>query len=117
MPLTLPTLPEPSEGELGPYCVIARHRAKPGLADALERRMIADLAMTRSEAGCLQFHIHRDRSDPYLFVVYEVWRDIAALRHHFAQPYVQRFVAEASAYEPGDMEVEWLIMASPYPWS
>ena len=34
MPIVLPILPEPSPGETGPYCVIAKHRALPGRADA-----------------------------------------------------------------------------------
>ena len=50
MPIVLPILPEPSPGETGPYCVIARHRALPGRADAYEQRM-------RAEPGALQFHI------------------------------------------------------------
>lgn len=80
MPLTLPILPEADRGETGPYCVIAQHRAKPGLADALEQRMLADIPLTRAEPGCLQFHLHRDRADRNLFVVYEIWRDLAALK-------------------------------------
>jgi Antibiotic biosynthesis monooxygenase len=74
MPIVLPKLPDPDLDETSPYCVIAKHRAKPGKADAYERRMLADLANTRAEPGALQFHIHRDRSDPDLFVIYEVWR-------------------------------------------
>jgi quinol monooxygenase YgiN len=115
MPLTLPILPEADRGETGPYCVIAQHRAKPGLADALEQRMLADIPLTRAEPGCLQFHLHRDRADRNLFVVYEIWRDLAALKFHFDQPYVRQFVADASPMEAGDMSVQWLIMSSSLP--
>ena len=114
MAIVLPKLPDPALDEKGPYCVIARHRAKPGRAEAYEKRMLADLAPTRAEPGALQFHIHRDRFDPDLLVIYEVWRDVNALREHFDQPYVRRFVAESAEYIDGDMEVQWLIMASPY---
>jgi hypothetical protein len=37
MGIVLPTLPAPALDETSPYCVIAKHRAKPGLADAYER--------------------------------------------------------------------------------
>jgi quinol monooxygenase YgiN len=114
MPFSLPKLPEPSPGETTPYCVIAKHRAKPGLADALERRMIADLKRTRAEPGALQFHIHRDRFDRNLFVIFEVWRNREALRRHFEQPFVKDFVADSAEYEEGNMEVQWLTMASEY---
>jgi quinol monooxygenase YgiN len=68
MPIVLPKLPDPDLEETRPYCVIAKHRAKPGRADAYERRMLADLENTRAEPGALQFHIHRDRFDRNLFV-------------------------------------------------
>ena len=114
MAIVLPKLPDPALDETGPYCVIAKHRAKPGRADAYEKRMLADLAATRAEPGALQFHIHRDRFDRNLFVIYEVWRDVKALREHFAKPYVSRFVADSADYIDGDMEVQWMVMASGY---
>lgn len=114
MPITLPHLPEPDPSYRGPFVVIARHRAVPGTADELEKRMLFDLANTRAEHGCLQFHIHRDRADRDLFVIYEVWRDVAALKTHFVTDYVQAFVHESAPYETGDMEVQFLTMSSPY---
>ncbi len=114
MAIELPELPDPAPEETGPYCVIAKHRAKPGRADAYEKRMLADLEDTRAEPGALQFHIHRDRFDRNLFVIYEVWRDVKALREHFEKPYVRRFVADSAEYIEGDMQVQWMIMASGY---
>jgi quinol monooxygenase YgiN len=114
MPIVLPDLPQPGPGESGPYCVVARHRAKPGRADAYQRRMLADLQQTRSEPGALQFHVHRDRSDPDVFVIYEVWRDVDALRQHFETAYVKQFVVDSDAYIEGNMEVQWMVMASEY---
>jgi quinol monooxygenase YgiN len=114
MPIVLPKLPDPDLDETGPYCVIAKHRAKPGLADAYERRMLADLEETRAEPGAFQFHIHRDRFDRDLFVIYEVWRDLNSLREHFEKPYVKQFVTDSAQYIEGNMEVQWLVMASEY---
>jgi quinol monooxygenase YgiN len=114
MALKLPELPQPSTGEEAPYCVIAKHRAAPGQRDALVTRMLQDIDATRAEIGCLQFHIHRDRSDPDLIVIYEIWRSIDALKSHFGEDYVRKFVADAGQYEPGDMEAQWLEMLSPY---
>jgi quinol monooxygenase YgiN len=114
IPIALPTLPETAVGEIGPYCVIAKHHAKPGKADAYEKRMLADIKNTRGEPGALQFHIHRDRSDPNVFVIYEVWKDRDALRQHFKMPYVKKFVADSAEYVDGNMEVQWLVMASDY---
>src|SRR4051812_9987942 len=57
MSITLPHLPELDPGDTGPFVIIAKHRAVSGTADALEKRMLLDLANTRAEHGCLQFHI------------------------------------------------------------
>jgi len=114
MALTLPDLPLPATDEDTPYCVIAKHRANPGQCEALVARMLEDLEATRLETGCLQFHIHRDRSDPDLVVIYEIWRNIDALKSHFGEAYVKKFVADAGEYEPGGMETQWLEMLSPY---
>jgi quinol monooxygenase YgiN len=114
MPIVLPKLPDPDLNETSPYCVIAKHRAKPGRADAYERRMLVDLEDTRAEPGALQFHIHRDRFDRDCFVIYEVWRDMRALREHFEKPYVKQFAADSVQYIEGNMEVQWLVMASKY---
>jgi quinol monooxygenase YgiN len=112
--IVLPKLPDPDPGEIGPYCLVAKHRARPGLADAYEKRMLADLERTRAETGAFQFHIHRDRSDRNLFVIYEVWRDVKALREHFEKPYVKQFVTDSAQYIEGNMDVEWLTMVSKY---
>jgi quinol monooxygenase YgiN len=114
MSIVLPRLPDPAADETGPYCVIATHRALPGKADAYERRMLADLERTRAEPGALQFHIHRDRADPNVFVIYEVWMDVDALRAHFDTTYVRQFVADAAEFVDGDMSVQWLVMKSDY---
>jgi quinol monooxygenase YgiN len=114
MPIVLPQLPPPLPGETGPYCVIAKHRALPGMADEYERRMLADISATRAEAGALQFHVHRDRHDRNLFVIYEVWKDVEALRRHFETPNVKQFVADSARYIDGDMDVQWLAMSSGY---
>jgi quinol monooxygenase YgiN len=76
--------------------------------------MRADLGNTRAEPGALQFHVHRDRHDRGLFVIYEVWRNIEALRAHFGKPYVKQFVKDSAEFIEGDMDVQWLVMVSPY---
>ena len=47
-------------------------------------------------------------------MIYEVWRDVQALREHFEKPYVKQFVVDSAEYIEGDMEVQWMIMDSGY---
>ena len=107
-------LPSPDRNDTGPYALAGQARAKPGKADALEAALIALVGPTREEDGVLQYHVHRDRADPDLFVFYEVWESVAHLEAHLLQPYVQDFLATRHMLLEGDMDVRWLRMASPY---
>jgi quinol monooxygenase YgiN len=49
----------------------------------------------RREPGCLMFVVHRHRSDPARFFVYEQYRDDAALDAHRQTPHYQQYVAGA----------------------
>lgn len=108
------TLPIQDRDETGPYALAGQARAKAGKADALEAALIALVAPTRQEDGALQYHVHRDRADPDLFVFYEVWASASHLEAHILQPYMQDFLARRHTLLEGDMDVRWLRMASPY---
>ncbi|MDQ0321983.1 quinol monooxygenase YgiN, partial [Pararhizobium capsulatum DSM 1112] len=70
---------------------------------------------TRQEPGALEYHVHRDRADPGLFVFYEAWQSLAHLKTHLAQPYIVDFLTRRAEYLDGEMEVKWLKMKSTYP--
>ena len=109
-----PDLPMPDEGETGPYALVGTARAKPGLVDALEKRLVSMVAPTREEPGVLAYHIHRDRADRSRLVFYEAWQSIDELRQHFDQPHVVSFLNDRHTYLEGDLDITWLRMASPY---
>lgn len=108
-------LPEPSNGEVGPYTLVGRARAKPGMAAALEKRLLAMVAPTRAEDGVLEYHVQRDRADDNCFVFFEAWRSLDDLKAHLAMPYVQDFLTSRMDYLEEDMSIQWLEMLSPYP--
>lgn len=109
-----PDLPLPDEDEDGPYALVGTARARDGLADALETRLVAMVAPTREEPGVLAYHVHRDRADRSRLVFYEAWRSIDDLRRHLEQPYVQSFLSERHHYLLGDLDIIWLRMSGPY---
>lgn len=109
-----PVLPLPDDGETGPYALVGTARAKPGLADALEKRLISMVAPTRKEAGALAYHVHRDRADPSLFVFYEAWQSIDHLKQHFEASHVSSFLEDRLRYLDGDLDITWLRMSSPF---
>jgi len=107
-------LPDPAPGETAPYCIAGTAKAKPGQAEALARRLLDLVAPTRAEPGALEYHVHRDRDDPDLFVFYEAWRSVEHLRAHLGRPYIASFLAERMTYLERDMEMHWVAMLSPY---
>jgi len=114
MSTNAPDLPMPDEGEAGPYALVGFARAKSGLEDDLEKRLVSMVAPTRQEPGVLAYHVHRDRADRSRLVFYEAWRSIDDLRQHFDQPHVSSFLHERHTYLEGDLDITWLRMASAY---
>lgn len=76
--------------------IVARIKAKPGLEARMQQDLISLLTPTRTELGCITFDLLKDTTDPTIFVLYENWKDQAALDAHFQQPYVKRVL---QAYE------------------
>lgn len=73
--------------------VIASYRAKPGQGDVVAATLVAHVAATRAEPGCLQFDACRAADDPDAFVLYERYSDEAAFDSHRASPHFQRYIA------------------------
>lgn len=63
-------------------------RAPPENLEAFRPLMLAMLAASRAEEGCLEYTYAEDIADPGLIRVFEVWRDQAALDAHFQTPHM-----------------------------
>ncbi|RJG10121.1 antibiotic biosynthesis monooxygenase [Pseudomonas cavernicola] len=65
------------------YCLILKTQLKPNSFEAFMAAMrINAAASVRDEPGCLAFDVLRDRSDPDLLYLYEVYTDEAAFEAH-----------------------------------
>lgn len=86
--------PEVKVSPNGEITVVATLDVKPGSEADFEKAARLSIKCTRLEPGSVTFSIHRalDRSTP-TYVMYEVWRDLAALQSHFVQPYTQALFA------------------------
>ena len=63
-------------------------RVPPQNLAALKPHMLAMLAASRAEDGCLTYSYAVDVQDPGLIRVFEAWRDQAAIDAHFAAPHM-----------------------------
>jgi (4S)-4-hydroxy-5-phosphonooxypentane-2,3-dione isomerase len=62
--------------------LIATYRGRPDTGDAIEPLLAELAARTREEPGCLLYLVNRSTSTPDTYVLYEHYRDDAALAAH-----------------------------------
>jgi quinol monooxygenase YgiN len=96
---------------------IAFIRAKAGRSEELGRRLLALVAPSRQEAGCMNYDLHRSDSDPDIWCVYENWRSADDLAAHFTLPHMQAFIADVPALVEGELDLRRFSMTSAVaPW-
>ena len=71
--------------------VIAHARAKPGREAEARETLMALVAPTRMEEGCIDYDLHQSIDDPALFVFFENWTTAAALDAHARSPHIAHF--------------------------
>ena len=94
--------------------VLARCTAKPGMEKQLEQELLALVGPTRSEAGCVNYDLHRSATDQSLFMLYENWVSKQALDEHLAMDYLQRFLEKAGGILAEPVEITlWEMVTKP----
>jgi quinol monooxygenase YgiN len=101
--------------EIRMVTLIAKLTAKPEKTADLEKVLRSFVDPTRSEKGCLEYHLHRSVDQSNVFVFYEVWQDKETLDVHLAMPYLSKFWAERMDYLEKDAELVFLDMLSEIP--
>lgn len=70
--------------------VVARIRVKLESVEHVRQVLIAQIAPTRAEAGCIRYDLMQNLSDPTDFTFYEEWASAAALDTHAASAHLAR---------------------------
>lgn len=96
----------------GRVTVLARVRARAGREDEVRRLLLALVAPSRAEAGCLNYDLHQSADDPTEFMFYENWVSRAALDAHAAMPYLDEFDEQAEGLLAAPVEITFWRMAS-----
>lgn len=74
-----------------PLTVVARVRALPGREQEVKAALLALVAPTRAERGCLNYDLHQSDEDPSLFLFHENWETRADLDAHLEAPHLDAF--------------------------
>lgn len=67
--------------------VVARIIAMEGKAETVKQALLALIAPTRQEEGCLVYTLLQDSERPYEFVVLEEWSSQEAFANHLSSPH------------------------------
>jgi quinol monooxygenase YgiN len=73
--------------------LVPEFHAKSGRESELRGRLVRLAELSRREAGCLEYTLLEDPSDPARLSIFERWVDRDALDAHDATSYVRDFVA------------------------
>jgi len=71
-----------------PVTVVATFEARPGREAELKRLLLALLAPTRQEAGCLNYDLHISPEHPAKFLFHENWAGKELLEAHLKSPHL-----------------------------
>jgi quinol monooxygenase YgiN len=74
--------------------VIGSATAKPGHEDAVRDLSLTHVQRSRAEPGCIAHNVSVDSENASRFVFVEYWKDMPALKAHFALAASQGFVQE-----------------------
>ena len=88
-----------------PLTVVARVRAKAGKEAQVREALMALIAPTRAEEGCINYDLHLSTEDPQLFLFHENWTSRAALDEHLQKPHLQELGAKAEELFDGPVEI------------
>lgn len=94
------------------YTIIGTLTARTETREELASLLMALVAPTRAEAGCINYDFHVDAADPCVFVFYENWTDRAALDAHLAMPHLQPLVSQLDRLLACPVELRPLTMLS-----
>ena len=76
------------------FVIVAAFRAKQDKVDALRETLLALVAPTRAEQGCMQYDLHQDLIDPTEMLFYEIWESREAWDAHMASPHLTALPAK-----------------------
>ena len=94
--------------------VLARFKAKKGMEEQLRQAILACVAPTRAEAGCINYDLHQLADDNGALILYENWRSKEDLDEHLEMPYLRELKAKAVDLCSAPIEIAlWEMVSEP----
>ena len=94
--------------------VVARIKAKAGLEEQVKSGLMALVGPSRSDAGCVNYDLHRSLDDKSLFLFYENWASKEDLNAHLGKPHLKEFLDQAATLLAEPVQVTlWEMLSEP----
>ena len=94
--------------------VLARFKAKKGMEAQLRDAIMACVAPTRAEEGCINYDLHQLTGDSGDLILYENWRSKKDLDIHLELPYLVKLKAQAGELCAEPIEITlWEMISKP----
>jgi quinol monooxygenase YgiN len=85
--------------------VVARMKAKEGAVGELRELLLALIAPSRADEGCITYELHQAIDDSAVFVFYEIWESKDLLDRHLSTPHLQQFLSKVKDLLAGPPEI------------
>lgn len=96
-----------------PRCTLtATLHARPEKRDELLELLQSFVEPSRSEPGCIDYHLHVSSDDPNVLVFYENWVTRADLDRHLELPYQKKWAERQPEYLTEKAELRFFEMLS-----
>jgi quinol monooxygenase YgiN len=72
--------------------IVADIKVNPAQAQLIKAELEKLVPITRSEAGCIQYDLHQDNTDPSHFLFYESWESRELWQTHMNAPHLAAYM-------------------------
>jgi len=72
--------------------IVAKVEAKSDKVELVKAELLKLIAPTRKEAGCIQYDLHQDNSNPAVFVFYENWESRELWQTHMNNDHLKAYM-------------------------
>jgi quinol monooxygenase YgiN len=86
-----------------PFALFVTIKAKPGKEKDLEAAFAPCIATTKGEAGCLAYELNRDPDDPTAYVMFEKFKNVAALEAHLKSEHTTKLLKALEPLTEGEI--------------
>ena len=94
-----------------PLSLLVRSAVEAGDVEKVEASFGKARSLTLNEPGCRAYELNRDTQNPSHYLVYERWKDLAALDAHLKTPHIKALFVELPKVTDGAPESQVLLPA------